>query len=107
MIGFPSQLLGCVTCVLVETLGISVGSEVALKDIGAQVKVPLEDLCKKAVETSMRTGLFQHSHLTQATTLTSSQDLGWRKLDLARWVQFAILLFNIMFLNWVYFFFIP
>lgn len=84
MIGFPSQLLGCMMCVLVQTLGLSVESEVALKDVGALAKVPLEDMCKKAVENNLRAGHFLHPHLTQATTLTSAQDLAWRKLDLAK-----------------------
>ena len=71
-------------CVLVEALGLSVQAEVSLKDVGAQAKVPLEDMCKKAVEINLRAGHFQHSHLTSATTLTSAQDLSWRKLDLAK-----------------------
>ena len=84
MIGIPSQLLGCMMCVLVEWLGLNVESEVALKDVGALAKVPLDDMCKKAVEGSLRAGQFQHTHLTQATTLITAQDLSWRRLDLAK-----------------------
>ncbi|XP_076458807.1 serine/threonine-protein kinase SMG1-like [Babylonia areolata] len=90
MIGFPSQLLGCMMCVLVETLGLSVESEVALKDVGALAKVPLEDMCKKAVENNLRAGHFLHPHLTQATTLTSAQDLAWRKLDLGKRMEVGV-----------------
>jgi PI-3-kinase-related kinase SMG-1 len=84
VIGFPSQLLGCMVCVLTEWLGLSVASEVALKDVGALVKVPLDDLCKKGVEANLRAAHFQHHHLTQATTLTSASDLCWRKIDLSK-----------------------
>ncbi|KAL8580399.1 hypothetical protein ACOMHN_020876 [Nucella lapillus] len=100
MIGFPSQLLGCMMCVLVETLGLSVESEVALKDVGALAKVPLEDMCKKAVENNLRAGHFLHPHLTQATTLTSAQDLAWRKLDLAKRMDVGVSLMKSSVQRW-------
>ncbi|KAK7113677.1 hypothetical protein V1264_012925 [Littorina saxatilis] len=100
MIGFPSQLLGCIMCVLVETLGLSVESEVALKDVGATAKVPLEDMCKKAVEGNLRAGHFTHTHLTQATTLASSQDCTWRKLDLAKRLDVSIALQRAVYQRW-------
>ncbi|XP_052759875.1 serine/threonine-protein kinase SMG1-like [Mya arenaria] len=84
IIGFPSQLLGYIVCVLMEGMGLDVRAEIELKDIGAECKAPLEDLCKKAVDGGLRQGLFQQHHFTQASTLTSALDATWRRHDLTR-----------------------
>ncbi|XP_052059400.1 serine/threonine-protein kinase SMG1-like isoform X1 [Mytilus californianus] len=84
VIGFPSQILGYMLCVFVDALGVDVTAEIETKDIGAESKVPLEDLRKKAVDVCLRNGQFQHMHFTQASTLSSSLDSAWRRHDLAR-----------------------
>ncbi|KAK3583612.1 hypothetical protein CHS0354_039435 [Potamilus streckersoni] len=84
VIGFPSQILGYILCVSIKKLGLNVTAEIDLKDVGAENKVPIEDLCKKAVNSCLAIGKFQHIHLTQASSLTSSQDAVWRRLDLTR-----------------------
>ncbi|XP_041362847.1 serine/threonine-protein kinase SMG1-like [Gigantopelta aegis] len=83
MIGFPSQILGYILCVFIDMLGLNVTAEIELKDVGAQSKVPMDDLCKKAVDHCLRTNQFQHHQLTQATSLMGLLDTGWRKHDLA------------------------
>ncbi|KAJ8319497.1 hypothetical protein KUTeg_004588 [Tegillarca granosa] len=84
VIGFPSQILGYMLCVLVNALGVNVTAEIELKDIGAESKVPLDDLRKKAVDVCLRNGQFQHMHFTQANALTSVLYTAWRRHDLAR-----------------------
>ena len=84
VIGFPSQILGFILCMIIKSLGLNVTAEIELKDVGAESKVPLEDLCKKAIDSCLRNGLFQQIDLTQASTLTSSQDSIWRRHDLTR-----------------------
>ncbi|XP_064619648.1 serine/threonine-protein kinase SMG1-like isoform X2 [Lineus longissimus] len=84
VIGLPSQTLGYLICQKVASLGINVTAEIELKDIGAECKVSLDDLCKKAVDLSLRQNHFEHMHLTQAGTLTSNYDAAWRKQDLAK-----------------------
>ena len=69
---------------IIKSLGLNVTAEIELKDVGAESKVPLEDLCKKAIDSCLRNGLFQQIDLTQASTLTSSQDSIWRRHDLTR-----------------------
>jgi PI-3-kinase-related kinase SMG-1 len=86
VIGLPSQTLGYLICQKVAALGINVTAEIELKDIGAECKVSLEDLCKKAVDLCLRQNQFEHVHLTQAGTLTSNYDAAWRKQDLAKYV---------------------
>ncbi|XP_014676456.1 PREDICTED: serine/threonine-protein kinase SMG1-like [Priapulus caudatus] len=84
VIGLPSQVLGHLLCVYMHALGVDVSAEIELKDIGAESKVAIEDLCKKAVEAGLREGRVQHTDLTQASTLTSTHDTVWRKQDLVR-----------------------
>lgn len=85
VIGFPSQILGYMLCVFVDALGVDVTAEIETKDVGAESKVPLEDLRKKAVDVCLRNGQFQHMHFTQASSLSSSLDSAWRRHDLARY----------------------
>ncbi|KAK6170598.1 hypothetical protein SNE40_018955 [Patella caerulea] len=94
VIGFPSQILGYLMCVLIDSLGLNVSAEIELKDIGAESKVALDDLCKKGVEMCLRDNQFQHVHLVQATTLTTAHDTAWRKQDLARRLDSNIRLFQ-------------
>lgn len=84
VIGFPSQILGYLVCVFINALGLNVTAEIDLKDVGAESKVPLEDLRKKAVDVCLRNGQFQHLHFTQASALTNTLDTSWRRHDLAR-----------------------
>ncbi|XP_062590366.1 serine/threonine-protein kinase SMG1-like isoform X1 [Saccostrea cucullata] len=84
VIGFPSQVLGYMLCVFIDALGVNVTAEIEFKDIGAEFKVPLEDLRKKAVDICLRNSQFQHVHFTQASTIVSALDSVWRRHDLAR-----------------------
>ncbi|KAL4241086.1 Serine/threonine-protein kinase smg1 [Mactra antiquata] len=84
IIGFPSQLLGYILCLVIHAMGLDVTAEVELKDIGAESKTPLEEIRKKAVDLCMRNGHFQQVHFSQASTMTSGYDAAWRRHDLTR-----------------------
>ncbi|GFO31315.1 serine/threonine-protein kinase smg1, partial [Plakobranchus ocellatus] len=84
VLGFPSQVLAYIILLFVGHLGVNVAVEIELKEIGADWKVPLEQLCKKGLESASGAGQFQHRHLSECTTITSHLDTAWRKLDLAR-----------------------
>ena len=62
---------------------MDVTAEIELGDIGASSKVPLDELCKKAVDLNLRNGVFDQGQLTQASSLIGANDLAWRKSDLA------------------------
>ena len=87
MVGLPTQTLGYILCTYICYLGINVTAEIELKDIGAESKVLLDDLCKKAIDSNLRNAQFEHVHLTQASTLIGSTDVAWRKSDLAKYVM--------------------
>lgn len=84
VIGLPSQVLGQLLCVYIQGLGVDVGAEIELKDIGAESKVSIEDLCKKAVEINLREERLKHTDLTQVSTIITAHDAAWKKQDLAR-----------------------
>ena len=84
MIGLPSQSLGYILCLYVNSLHVDVTAEIELRDIGAECKVSLDDLCKKAIDGNLKNGTFPHVLFTQASTLIGATDVAWRKLDLAR-----------------------
>lgn len=83
-LGLPSQTVAYALCIFISTLGIDVTAEIELRDIGAESKVSLEELSKKAVDFCMKQEKFQAGQLTQASTLINNFDSGWRKEDLAR-----------------------
>ncbi|CAH1794898.1 unnamed protein product [Owenia fusiformis] len=83
VIGLPSQTLGYIMCVIINASGVDVTAEIELKDIGADSKVGIEDLCTKLVEYNLKENVFQRVHLTQGSSLLSTHDAIWRKQDLA------------------------
>ncbi|KAK1877563.1 Serine/threonine-protein kinase SMG1 [Dissostichus eleginoides] len=84
LMGLPGQALGLALCSTLSALGLDVVAQVEAKDFGAENKVPLDELCKKAVEQSLATGRGPQLLLNRATVLASSYDTAWKKVDLLR-----------------------
>uniref|UniRef100_A0AAQ6IR98 non-specific serine/threonine protein kinase n=1 Tax=Anabas testudineus TaxID=64144 RepID=A0AAQ6IR98_ANATE len=84
LMGLPSQALGLALCSTFSTLGLDVVAQVEAKDFGAESKVSLDELCKKAVEQSLASGSVSQLLLNRATVLASSYDTAWKKVDLLR-----------------------
>uniref|UniRef100_A0A4W6DZP7 non-specific serine/threonine protein kinase n=1 Tax=Lates calcarifer TaxID=8187 RepID=A0A4W6DZP7_LATCA len=84
LMGLPSQALGLALCSTLSALGLDVVTQVEAKDFGAENKVSLDELCKKAVEQSLASGRVSQLLLNRATVLASSYDTAWKKVDLLR-----------------------
>lgn len=84
LMGLPSQALGLALCSTLSALGLDLVSYVEAKDFSGDVKVPLDELCKKAVEQSLSSGQITQLLLNRATVLASSFDKAWKKADLLR-----------------------
>ncbi|XP_020505278.1 serine/threonine-protein kinase SMG1 [Labrus bergylta] len=84
LMGLPSQALGLALCSSLSALCLDIVAQVEAKDFGAESKVPLEELCKKAVEQSLGSGRVTQLLLNRATVLASSYDAAWKKVDLLR-----------------------
>jgi len=61
--------------------------EVEQRDIGAENKVSLEELCRKAVDLCMKSNHFSGGTLAQASGLTSTLEATWRRREVARHLQ--------------------
>ncbi|KAG8006642.1 Serine/threonine-protein kinase SMG1, partial [Nibea albiflora] len=84
LMGLPSQALGLALCSTLSGLGLDVVAQVEARDFGAESKVSLDELCKKAVEQSLASGRVSQLLLNRATVLASSYDTAWKKVDLLR-----------------------
>lgn len=61
--------------------------EVEQRDIGAENKVSLEELCRKAVDLCMKSNQFSGGTLAQASGLTSNLEVTSRRREVARHLQ--------------------
>ncbi|XP_035470486.2 serine/threonine-protein kinase SMG1 isoform X2 [Scophthalmus maximus] len=84
LMGLPSHALSLALCSSMSALGLDVVTQVEAKDFGAESKVSLDELCKKAVEQSQASGRVSQLLLNRATVLASSYDTAWKKVDLLR-----------------------
>ncbi|KAM9843156.1 serine/threonine-protein kinase SMG1 [Aulostomus maculatus] len=84
LMGLPSQALGLALCSTLSALGLDVVAQVEAKDFGAESKVSLDELCKKATEQNLASGRVSQLLLNRATVLAASYDTAWKKLDLLR-----------------------
>ncbi|GCC18493.1 hypothetical protein chiPu_0017960 [Chiloscyllium punctatum] len=84
LIGLPTQALGLTLCSYISALGVDIIAQVEAKDFGAESKVSVDDLCKKAVEHNIQVGRFSQLVMNRATVLASSYDTAWKKHDLVR-----------------------
>uniref|UniRef100_A0A671RIL4 Serine/threonine-protein kinase SMG1 n=1 Tax=Sinocyclocheilus anshuiensis TaxID=1608454 RepID=A0A671RIL4_9TELE len=90
LMGLPTQALGLAICSALSALGMDLIAQVEAKDFGAEGKVSMDDLCKKAVEQGVQAGRISQLLLNRATVLASSYDTAWKKLDLVRRLEVSI-----------------
>lgn len=87
LLGVTSQTISLSLCLLLQRLGINVTNEIEQRDIGAENKVPLEDLCRKAIDVHLKRGTFTGNVLAQATGFCSNLETAWRKREVAHYIQ--------------------
>ncbi|XP_063170959.1 serine/threonine-protein kinase SMG1 [Candoia aspera] len=90
LIGLPNQALGLTLCSFISALGVDIIAQVEAKDFGAESKVSVDDLCKKAVEHNIQIGKYSQLVMNRATVLASSYDTAWKKHDLVRRLETSI-----------------
>lgn len=90
LIGVTSQSLGVALCFLLQRMGLNVGNEIEQRDVGAESKVVLEELCRKLQLWGQKKGYFSASVLSQATTLSGSLESCWRRKQSAKATQQAV-----------------
>ncbi|KAK3930101.1 Serine/threonine-protein kinase SMG1 [Frankliniella fusca] len=75
LLGVVTHTLAVAVCRLLQRMGLNVTGEVEQRDIGAENKVPLEDLCHKAVE---RCCGIRSTMLAQVSAHVSALEACWR-----------------------------
>ncbi|XP_076757575.1 serine/threonine-protein kinase Smg1 isoform X3 [Xylocopa sonorina] len=87
LLGVTSQTLAIALCFLLQRMGLSVTTEIEQRDIGAESKVSIEELCRKIVNLCLKRDLFSESVLAQASALSSTLESAWRRKQSARFAQ--------------------
>ncbi|XP_044735996.1 serine/threonine-protein kinase SMG1 isoform X2 [Chrysoperla carnea] len=87
LLGVTSQIIALALCVLLQRMGLNVTNEIEQRDVGAEHKVPLEELCRKLVDTHLKRGSFTSNVLAQASGLSSTLENSWRRREIARHLQ--------------------
>lgn len=90
LLGVTSQTLAIALCFLLQRLGLNVTMEIEQRDIGAESKVSLEELCRKLVDLCIKRGLFTSSVLGQASTFIGTLENSWRRKQAAKLTQQAV-----------------
>ncbi|KAG7209878.1 hypothetical protein KM043_011480 [Ampulex compressa] len=87
LLGVTSQTLAIALCFLLQRMGLNVTTEIEQRDIGAESKVSIEELCRKIVDLCLKRGMFSTSVLGQASALSSTLESAWRRKQSARMAQ--------------------
>lgn len=90
LLGVTSQTLAIALCFLLQRMGLNVTTEIEQRDIGAENKVSLEELCRKMVDLCLRRGLFSASAFAQASALNNTLESAWRRKQSARLAQKSV-----------------
>ncbi|XP_057324226.1 serine/threonine-protein kinase SMG1 isoform X1 [Microplitis mediator] len=87
LLGVISQTLAIAICLLLQRMGLNVTGEIEQRDIGAESKVSIEELCRKMVDTSLKTGAISGTVYGQAGSLISTLESIWRRKQCSRVAQ--------------------
>ncbi|XP_015127883.1 serine/threonine-protein kinase SMG1 [Diachasma alloeum] len=90
LLGVTSQTLAIFLCFLLQQVGLNVTEEIEQRDIGAESKVSLEELCRKNVDTCLKSGVFTSSVLGQASAFCNALEGVWRRKQGARAAQQSV-----------------
>ncbi|XP_050514722.1 serine/threonine-protein kinase SMG1 [Diabrotica virgifera virgifera] len=81
LLGILPEIITYSVCFLLQNLGLDVTHEIEQKDIGAESKVPLDELYTKAYSILLKDGIFSQNILSQASSLETNLKLAWEKIQ--------------------------
>lgn len=81
LLGVTPEIITYVICMLLQQLSLDVTHEIEQKDIGAESKVPLDELYQKGYSLLLKDGAFSASLVSQASGLETSMKLAWEKIQ--------------------------
>ncbi|KRT81293.1 hypothetical protein AMK59_5450 [Oryctes borbonicus] len=80
-LGITTETIAYAICSLLEDLGLDVGNEIEQKDIGAENKVPLDELSHKGWSSFLKHGIFTQNILAQASSLETNLKTAWERMQ--------------------------
>lgn len=80
-LGITTESIAYTVCFLLQHLGSDVTNEIEQKDIGAENKVPLDELYHKSWTAFLKKGIFTQNVLAQASSLETNLKTAWEKLQ--------------------------
>lgn len=80
-LGVTTETIAYTICFLLQHLGLDVANEIEQKDIGAENKVPLDELYQKGFAKFVKHGTFTHNVLAQASSLEANLKSAWEKMQ--------------------------
>lgn len=81
LLGILPEIITYAVCIILQNLGLDVAHEIEQKDIGAESKVPLDELYTKAWNYLLKEGVFSQNVLSQASSLETNLKLAWEKIQ--------------------------
>ncbi|XP_023013215.2 serine/threonine-protein kinase Smg1 [Leptinotarsa decemlineata] len=81
LLGILPEAITYAVCFLLQNLGLDVTHEIEQKDIGAESKVPLDELYSKSWNILLKDGTFSQNVLSQASSLETNLKLAWEKIQ--------------------------
>lgn len=80
-LGITTEAIAYTICFLLQHLGVDVSNEIEQKDIGAENKVPLDELYQKCWSLFLKRGTFTQNILAQASSLETNLKAAWEKIQ--------------------------
>lgn len=81
LLGMTTEAVAYAVCFLLQHLGLNVSREIEQRDIGAESKVPLDELCHKAWNFFLKSGRFSQNLISQASSFSSNLKTAWDKIQ--------------------------
>lgn len=81
LLGILPETITYSICFILQKLGLDITHEIEQKDIGAESKVPLDEIYNKTYSILLKNGLYSQNVLSQATSLESNLKLAWEKIQ--------------------------
>ncbi|GAB6021589.1 Serine/threonine-protein kinase smg1 [Chamberlinius hualienensis] len=82
MLGLHTQGVGIALCHSLECCSLDVGAEIDMRDVGAESKVSVDDLCRKTMDIGLRRDLYQPTNYQMATSLLTDLERTWKRQTL-------------------------
>jgi hypothetical protein len=81
LLGITTEAVAYTVCFLLQNLSLDVAHEIEQKDIGAETKVPLDELCHKAWNYLLKQGVFTQNLVSQASGFSANLKSAWEKIQ--------------------------